>query len=98
MTTTHVVITLNFADLKLLMTELVLNDSRVKRIHVHQHNLKKGKLDKIFTVKHGGKTYWAGSVEVLGPATFVQSVDKPLSCGAKIWSETRSTIVLTITD
>ena len=78
------------------MSELVLNDSRVKRIHVHQLNLKQGKLDQIFTVKHNGKTYWAGSVKVLGPATFVQSVDKPLSCGARVWIETDAPVTAMI--
>ena len=26
-------------------------------------------------------------VQINGPATFVQSMDKPLSCGAKVWVE-----------
>jgi hypothetical protein len=71
---------------------------RIKRIHVNQHviraNCKNGETNPVFTVKCGGKTYKAKDVEWEGHSELVYQPDNPLSCGAKVWIETRDTILL----
>jgi hypothetical protein len=67
-------------------------------IHVNQHvirrNAKNGTVEPVFTVKQGRKNTYAHSVEILGPSKLVYSPDKPLNCGAKVWIETTSEVVL----
>jgi len=70
----------------------------IKRIHVNQHkiksNLKNGLNEPVLTVKTSNKNYKTNSVEVLGNSTIVYSPDKPLSCGAKVWIETKADVEL----
>ena len=70
----------------------------LKRIHVNQHNIRRnGKCDShlpVLTVKYRGKTLTGDSVGVLGESRVVYRPDKPLSCGAKVWIETRAPIML----
>ena len=44
------------------------------------------------------KTYkeniYSNSVEILGPSKIVYSPDKPLSCGARVWIETTSEVII----
>jgi hypothetical protein len=77
--------------------KMLLKDDCIKRIHVHRKNVKDGRSDSIFTVKHKGKTYWAASVSIEGPSTAINGMENPLSCGAKAWIETRSTVQLNYT-
>lgn len=67
-------------------------------IHVNQHvirrNLKEDTKEPVLTVKtHKSNTY-AHSVQILGPSKVVYSPDKPLSCGARVWIETQSDVVI----
>lgn len=68
-------------------------------IHVNQHvirsNRKKGERKPVLTVKRGRTNTYALSVEIQGPSVVVYSPDKPLSCGATVWIETHSEVVLT---
>lgn len=70
----------------------------LKRIHVNQHNIRSnGKGNPplpVLTVKHKGKTLVGNTCEILGESGIVYRPEKPLSCGAKVWVETRATIVL----
>ena len=70
--------------------------NKIARIHVNQHvikaNAKNGENNPIFTVKQGGKNTYAFNVKVKGEMELVYSPDKPLSCGAKVWIETRGNI------
>ena len=70
--------------------------NKIARIHVNQHvikaNAKNGENNPIFTIKQGGKNTYAHSVKVKGEMELVYSPDKPLSCGAKVWIETRGNI------
>ena len=70
--------------------------NKIARIHVNQHvikaNAKNGENNPIFTVKQGGKNTYAFNVKVKGEMELVYSPDKPLSCGAKVWIETRGDI------
>ena len=70
--------------------------NKIARIHVNQHvikaNAKNGENNPIFTIKQGGKNTYAYNVKVVGEMELVYSPDKPLSCGAKVWIETRGDI------
>ena len=70
--------------------------NKIARIHVNQHvikaNAKYGENNPVFTIKQGGKNTYAYSVKVVGEMELVYSPDKPLSCGAKVWIETRGDI------
>ena len=72
--------------------------NKIARIHVNQHvikaNAKNGENNPIFTIKQGGKNTYAHNVKVKGEMELVYSPDKPLSCGAKVWIETRGDIIL----
>jgi hypothetical protein len=71
-------------------------------IHVNQHvikaNRKNGANDPVLTVKTYKENRYAHEVEVLGPSRIVYSPDKPLSCGAHVWIETQSEVVIVPTD
>ena len=70
----------------------------IKRTHINQHKIrsnKKHNLDEpVITVKTSKSNDYAHSVEIKGPSKIVYSPDKPLSCGAKVWIETESEVVL----
>jgi len=67
-------------------------------IHVNQHVIKKNRLtgarEPVLTVKTYKNNTYAHDVEILGPSKVVYSPDKPLSCGAHVWIETESRVVL----
>ena len=69
----------------------------IKRIHINQHkirsNSKHGKNDPVITVKTYKDNRYASSVEIKGPCKIIYSPDKPLSCGAKVWIETKSEVI-----
>jgi len=79
---------------------------RLCRIHVNKHriasNLKHGSTLPTITVKRGTENYYGHAVEVRGPVTLVTEgfpgpdgrVRKQLSCGARVYMETRATIVV----
>lgn len=70
----------------------------LKRIHVNQHHIRhngKGNAPlPVLTVKVRGRTLTGDRCDVLGESVVVYRPDKPLSCGAKVWIETRAPIVL----
>lgn len=67
-------------------------------VHVNQHqirhNLKHGTNDPCITVKTYKSNDYAREVEIQGPSRLVYSPDKPLSCGARVWLETESEVVI----
>ncbi len=67
-------------------------------IHVNQHvikaNTKNGTNDPVLTVKTYKQNTYAHEVEINGPSKVVYSLDKPLSCGARVWIETNSEVVI----
>lgn len=69
-----------------------------KIIHVNQHvildNHKTGARNPVITIKSEKKNTYAHNVEILGPSKVVYSPDKPLPCGAKVWIETNSEIII----
>lgn len=68
------------------------------RIHVNQHvikrNKKTGRSDPVITVKSGRRNRYARQVKIVGPSRVVYSPDKPLACGARVWIETESEVVI----
>ena len=70
--------------------------NKIARIHVNQHvikaNAKYGENNPVFTIKQGGKNTYAYNVKVVGEMELVYSPHKPLSCGAKVWIETKGNI------
>jgi len=69
-----------------------------KRIHVNQHkirsNKKKGLNEPVITVKTYKSNDYAHEVTILGESKVVYSPNKPLSCGAKVWIETESEVII----
>jgi hypothetical protein len=67
-------------------------------IHVNQHviksNAKNGENNPTLTVKTYKSNEYAHEVEILGPSKIIYSPDKPLQCGAKVWIETESVVVI----
>jgi hypothetical protein len=67
-------------------------------VHVNQHqirhNHKHGTRDPVLTVKTYKSNDYAHEVEIKGPSKIVYSPDKPLSCGARVWIETTSEVII----
>jgi hypothetical protein len=67
-------------------------------IHVNQHvikaNRKNNVEDPVLTVKTYKENRYAHEVEILGPSKIIYSPDKPLSCGAHVWIETQSEVLV----
>ena len=68
----------------------------IKRIHINKQviaaNLKHGRDDPAITVQLSSGPLRARHVEIKGPSHLVTGA-KPLSCGARIWIETKAEIV-----
>lgn len=68
----------------------------LKRIHVNRHviaaNRKNGTSEPVVRVKMSGRNVAAHSVKILGPSEVVYRPEKPLSCGAVLWVETRAAV------
>ena len=80
-----------------------------KKIHVNQHHIRFNKHKKqydwecpakpVLTTKFKGKTFTSNRASIMDEdgntiATVVYSPDKPLSCGAKVWIETKERVKL----
>lgn len=67
-------------------------------IHVNQmqirHNHKHGTRDPVLTVKTYKSNDYASEVAINGPSKIIYSPDKPLSCGARVWIETESEVII----
>ena len=72
-------------------------------IHVNQHVIKKNAKDSennpVLTVKTYKENRYAHEVEILDDAgnviaTVVYRPEKPLSCGARVWIETKNEVVI----
>ena len=66
-------------------------------VHVNQHkikaNTKHGTNDPVLTVKTYKSNTSAHTVRIMGPSEVIHSPQKPLSCGARVWIETRSEVI-----
>ena len=70
----------------------------LKRIHINMHNIrrnrKEGTNDPVITCKTYKSNEYGHEVNIQGPCKVVYSPDKPLSCGATVWIETDSDVVV----
>jgi hypothetical protein len=70
---------------------------RIKRIHVNQHNIRKNLKSgtqelPVLSVKVGKENIKGFEVEISGESSAVYRPLKPMSCGAKVWVETRARV------
>jgi hypothetical protein len=69
-----------------------------KIIHVNQNKIKQNKRqgtrDPVLTVKTYKTNDYASEVLIQGPCKVIYSPDKPLPCGATVWIETESEVVI----
>lgn len=67
-------------------------------IHVNQHairrNIKAETPEPVLTVKTYKSNAYAHEVSIEGASKVVYSPHKPLSCGARVWIETESTVTI----
>jgi hypothetical protein len=65
-------------------------------IHVNQHIIKSNRANKVeepvLTVKTYKSNTYAKAVHIQGESRVVYSPDKPLSCGAHVWIETKAPV------
>jgi hypothetical protein len=77
---------------------MLIGPNRIKRIHVNQHVIRKNKnegtYDPPLTVQTSDGPYRARHVTIHGPSEVIYSPDKPLSCGARLWVETKAAVEL----
>jgi hypothetical protein len=68
----------------------------LKRIHINQHKIRANKKnhthEAVITVKTYNSNTYAHEVEILGPSKVIYSPENPLSCGARVWIETKSDV------
>jgi hypothetical protein len=70
----------------------------LKRIHVNQHvirgNARDGTAAPPLTVKTSSENIRGHRVSINGPSVVIYRPERPLACGARVWVETRSPIVV----
>ena len=70
----------------------------LKRIHVNMHNIKANAKDggsrPPVTVKTSKGNHKCHNTAIFGESTVRYSPNKPLSCGARMWIETRAAVAL----
>ncbi len=71
----------------------------IKRLHVDQGIIAKCRREGLdlpaITVQTSKGSIKARAVKVLGPSKFIQRFEKPLSCGARLWIETKAALEIT---
>lgn len=79
-----------------MVTKVVLDDTRIKRIHVNKHviaaNRKYNRNNPPLSCKVGKDNFYGFDIEIKGPGRVVYSPDKPLKCGAWVWIETNAPV------
>lgn len=77
---------------------MLLKAGTIKRLHVNQHHLRANRKDggkrPVFTIQTTKGPYYGHHVDIKGPSQLVARPDKPLSCGARIWIETRAEVII----
>jgi len=70
----------------------------LKKIHINQHKIKSNKKynksEPVITVKTYKNNYYADEVTIKGHSKVIYNPEKPLSCGAKVWIETKEEVLL----
>ena len=79
----------------MIRSTLIPADNVLKRIHVNQNLLRKaiaGEDVCPYIIRYRGKTYPAKTFKVEGIILGINRVNKPLSCGARLFLETKGKI------
>jgi hypothetical protein len=67
-----------------------------KKIHINQHNVRSNSKHNtdlpVISVKTYKENIKGNSVKINGASTVIYNPDKPLSCGAKVWIETKAEV------
>lgn len=81
---------------------VVIPAGNLKRIHADQQRIRSNALKpaagkpKVYkspvTVQAGGNSHKCDEVIIAGPSKMVYRPEKPLSCGARMWIETRAEV------
>jgi hypothetical protein len=71
---------------------VLIEQGKIKRIHVNKHKINKDPFP--LTVRSSGKVFYGDKVKINGPSEIVFNKEHPLSCGAKVWIETKSEVIL----
>lgn len=70
----------------------------IKRIHIDQHRIKANAKDggnrPVVTVQARGGPYKGHEVTIDGPSSVIYEGDNPLSCGARVWIETKAAVTV----
>jgi hypothetical protein len=70
----------------------------MKIIHINrgiiQANAKRGNTEPVCRVEEDGVVRYCMEVQILGPSNMVYRPDNPRRCGAKLWIETDSDVIL----
>ena len=70
----------------------------ITRIHINKHKLLSNRIhnknDPVITAKTYKNNQYGHEVTIKGPSKVIYSPDKPLSCGAVLWIETESEVVV----
>jgi hypothetical protein len=66
------------------------------KVHVNQHviksNHKTGKKDPVLTIKTYKSNTYASKIRIKGPCTIEYNPNEPLSCGARVWINTKAEV------
>ena len=80
------------------MSPFFLGEDMKRIIHVNQHviksNRKRGEDNPVLSCKTYRDNQYAHEVVIQGPSRVVYRPDNPLSCGAHVWIETESDIIV----
>ena len=64
-------------------------------MHNIRYNKKHNANKPVITVKTSKENVYGHRVKILGGSDVIYSPDKPLSCGARVWIETHSPVIVT---
>lgn len=73
---------------------LILQQGNIKRCHLDRVRIQRKHPGPICTVQTSSGSVKAQEVYINGPSKLVYNPEKPLSCGAKAWIETKAEVVL----
>jgi hypothetical protein len=81
-------------------TKRALPEGTIKRLHVRQDiiraNRKDGADTPALNIQTSKGSIQARTIEIHGPSTLMQSFEKPLACGARVWIETRAALTFEV--
>lgn len=81
----------------MIMTQTLPADGCIKRLHVNQNLLRRATAGEDvcpYVVQYKGKSHPCMSAEIVGRMSAVNSIHKPLSCGARLFIQTTDEVIL----